>query len=81
MQFAVGGTGVAAILVGCIATAMVQSSSITTSLLVPMAAVGVITLRQAFPVTIGANLGTTITALMRRWRFQGRTRRPGSRLR
>ncbi len=64
VQFAVGGTGVAAILVGCIATAMVQSSSITTSLLVPMAAVGVITLRQAFPVTIGANLGTTITALM-----------------
>lgn len=61
---ALGGSGVVAILIGCVVTAMVQSSSITTSLLVPMAGVGLITLRQAFPVTIGANLGTTMTALM-----------------
>ena len=61
---ALGGSGVVAILIGCVVTAMVQSSSITTSLLVPMAGVGLITLRQAFPVTIGANLGTTVTALM-----------------
>ncbi len=53
-----------ALLVGCLLTAMVQSSSITTSLLVPLAAVGLVTLEQAFPVTIGANLGTTLTALM-----------------
>ena len=43
---------------------MVQSSSITTSLLVPLAGAGLITLEQAFPVTLGANLGTTVTALM-----------------
>jgi sodium-dependent phosphate cotransporter len=43
---------------------MVQSSSITTSLLVPLAGAGVLTLRQAFPVTLGANIGTTVTALM-----------------
>ncbi len=49
---------------GCLITAMVQSSSITTSLLVPLAGVGIITLEQAFPVTIGANVGTTLTALM-----------------
>ncbi len=64
IEVALGNSGVLAILIGCIVTAMVQSSSITTSLLVPMAGVGLITLRQAFPVTIGANLGTTMTALM-----------------
>lgn len=55
---------VIAIAVGVIATVMVQSSSITTSLMVPLAGAGVLTLRQAFPVTLGANLGTTITALL-----------------
>jgi sodium-dependent phosphate cotransporter len=53
-----------AISVGVIATIMVQSSSITTSLMVPLAGAGVLTLRQAFPVTLGANLGTTVTALL-----------------
>jgi sodium-dependent phosphate cotransporter len=51
-------------LVGLVVTAMVQSSSITTSLLVPLAGAGLITLRQAFPVTLGANVGTTVTALL-----------------
>lgn len=64
VEVALGGSSLLAILIGCVATAMVQSSSITTSLLVPLAGVGLITLRQAFPVTIGANLGTTMTALM-----------------
>lgn len=64
VEVALGGSSVVAILIGCVVTAMVQSSSITTSLLVPLAGVGLITLRQAFPVTIGANLGTTMTALM-----------------
>lgn len=49
---------------GLVVTAMVQSSSITTSLLVPLAGAGVINLRQAFPMVLGANLGTTLTALM-----------------
>ncbi len=53
-----------AILVGILVTFMVQSSSITTSLLVPLAGAGLITLGQAFPITIGANIGTTITALL-----------------
>ncbi|MDX1583926.1 MAG: Na/Pi symporter [Thermoanaerobaculia bacterium] len=50
--------------VGMIATVMVQSSSITTSLLIPLAGAGIITIRQVFPVTIGANVGTTLTALL-----------------
>jgi sodium-dependent phosphate cotransporter len=53
-----------AILVGILVTVMVQSSSITTSLLVPLAGAGLITLEQAFPITIGANIGTTITAAL-----------------
>lgn len=53
-----------AIAVGIIATVMVQSSSITTSLLVPLAGAGVLTLEHAFPVTLGANVGTTVTALL-----------------
>jgi len=51
-------------LVGILVTVMVQSSSITTSLLVPLAGAGLITLQQAFPITIGANIGTTVTALL-----------------
>ncbi len=53
-----------AIIVGAVATVMVQSSSITTSLLVPLAGAGVLKLEQAFPVTLGANIGTTVTALL-----------------
>jgi sodium-dependent phosphate cotransporter len=53
-----------AILVGMLVTVLVQSSSITTSLLVPLAGAGLLTLPQAFPITVGANIGTTITALM-----------------
>ena len=64
MEQFLGGSGITAILLGIAVTVMVQSSSITTSLLVPFAAAGLLTLRQAFPVTLGANIGTTVTALM-----------------
>jgi sodium-dependent phosphate cotransporter len=43
---------------------MVQSSSITTSTIVPLAGAGIVTLRQLYPFTLGANLGTTVTALL-----------------
>ena len=58
------GGGAVAMLVGLIVTIAVQSSSITTSIMVPLAAAGVVTLRNIFPVTLGANVGTTITALL-----------------
>ncbi|MCZ6630022.1 MAG: Na/Pi symporter [Actinobacteria bacterium] len=58
------GAGTGAFLVGMLMTVAVQSSSITTSILVPLVAAGVLTLRNAFPVTLGANLGTTVTALL-----------------
>lgn len=59
-----GRVGVIGILAGVLLTVTVQSSSITTSLLIPMLAAGVLSLRSAYPVTLGANLGTTITALL-----------------
>ena len=58
------GAGMVAMLLGVIITIAVQSSSITTSVLIPMSAAGVLSLRNAFPVTLGANVGTTITALL-----------------
>jgi sodium-dependent phosphate cotransporter len=57
-------TALRAIGFGVILTIMVQSSSITTSLVVPLAGAGVLTLRQIFPFTLGANIGTTVTALL-----------------
>ena len=59
-----GSSPLLAILVGITITVMVQSSSITTSVLVPLAAAGLLSLERAFPITIGANIGTTITALL-----------------
>lgn len=56
--------GYVAIGFGTLLTIAVQSSSITTSLLVPMAGAGVLSLRAILPVTIGANIGTTTTALL-----------------
>jgi sodium-dependent phosphate cotransporter len=50
--------------VGLVLTAMVQSSSITTSLAVPLAGAGLLTLVQIFPYTLGANIGTTVTAIL-----------------
>lgn len=52
------------LLIGLVVTAVIQSSSVTTSLMVPMAAAGVMTVRQVFPVTVGANVGTTVTAIL-----------------
>ena len=53
-----------AMLFGVFITILVQSSSITTSLVVPLAGAGILPLEQIFPYTLGANIGTTITALL-----------------
>lgn len=58
------GGGLVAMTLGMVVTISVQSSSITTAILVPLAASGVLSLRNAYPVTLGANVGTTITALL-----------------
>ena len=57
-------TSLRAVFFGIIITILVQSSSITTSLVIPLAGAGVLHLRQIFPYTLGANLGTTVTAFL-----------------
>jgi solute carrier family 34 (sodium-dependent phosphate cotransporter) len=64
MEAAVGRGPVSGIGAGATITVMVQSSSTTTALIVPMAGAGVFSLRQIYPFTLGANIGTTITALL-----------------
>ena len=49
---------------GLLLTSIVQSSSITTSLAVPLVATGKVSLRQVFPFVMGSNVGTTITAFI-----------------
>ncbi|CAB9515344.1 Sodium-dependent phosphate transport protein 2B [Seminavis robusta] len=56
--------GYLGILIGAGITIIVQSSSITTSALTPLVGVGVLRLEQMLPLTLGANIGTTMTALM-----------------
>ena len=57
-------TALRGIIFGILLTIMVQSSSITTSTIVPLAGAGVLTLRQVYPFTLGANIGTTVTAIL-----------------
>jgi sodium-dependent phosphate cotransporter len=57
-------SGLVGIGVGAVCTFAVQSSSITTSLLVPLCGAGILSLSNAFPIMLGANLGTTITAVL-----------------
>jgi len=59
--FRTAGTALA---LGLVLTILVQSSSITTSLAVPLAGAGILTLEQIFPYTLGANVGTTVTAIL-----------------
>ena len=55
---------VIAYVVGMLVTAVVQSSSVTTSLVVPLLGAGLLTVEQVYPYTLGANVGTTITAFL-----------------
>lgn len=52
------------IFVGTLATAFIQSSSATTSIAISFVRAGLMTMKQAFGLIIGANIGTTMTALL-----------------
>jgi sodium-dependent phosphate cotransporter len=56
--------GYVLILIGTGITTMLQSSSTTTSFLTPVVGIGALRLEQMYPLTIGANIGTTITAVL-----------------
>jgi len=53
-----------AILIGFLFTTVVQSSSVTTGLVVVLAQQGLLTLPQAIPILLGANIGSTTTTLI-----------------
>lgn len=53
---------VVAVLVGALTTCLIQSSSATTVMTVGLVNAGLLTLRQALCVVLGANVGTTFTA-------------------
>lgn len=50
------------VLVGAVVTAMIQSSSATTVMVVGFVNAGLMSLKQAVGVIMGANIGTTVTA-------------------
>jgi sodium-dependent phosphate cotransporter len=52
------------IAIGAGITMLLQSSSTTTAIFTPVVGVGAMRLEQMFALTIGANVGTTITALL-----------------
>eukprot|EP00535_Pseudo-nitzschia_heimii_P001145 CAMPEP_0197173410 /NCGR_PEP_ID=MMETSP1423-20130617/350_1 /TAXON_ID=476441 /ORGANISM="Pseudo-nitzschia heimii, Strain UNC1101" /LENGTH=566 /DNA_ID=CAMNT_0042622225 /DNA_START=83 /DNA_END=1783 /DNA_ORIENTATION=- len=56
--------GYLAILIGLAVTMVVQSSSITTSTFTPLVGMDVVRIEQMLPITLGANLGTTVTAIL-----------------
>lgn len=64
LNAALAKSGLIGIIVGMLVTISVQSSSITTSILIPLVASGLLLVRNAYPITLGANIGTTITALL-----------------
>ena len=50
--------------IGLLLTAILQSSSTISALVVAMVASGSLTLESAIPIIMGANIGTTITAMI-----------------
>ncbi|MFH1759848.1 MAG: Na/Pi cotransporter family protein [bacterium] len=55
-------TTIAGVVVGAGVTAIVQSSSVTTVMLIGFVQAGLLTLKQSLGIVFGANIGTTITA-------------------
>ncbi len=52
------------VLIGALFTALVQSSSVMTSMAITMVVTGLITLNQGIYITMGSNIGTCVTALI-----------------
>lgn len=52
------------VLVGIIITGLIQSSSATTVIAISFVRAGIMSLEQAIGVTLGANIGTTVTSIL-----------------
>ncbi|CAJ1359901.1 unnamed protein product [Effrenium voratum] len=59
--FAITDNPIAALMVGILATVMVQSSSTSTSIVVGLVGAEVLTVERAIPIIMGANVGTAVT--------------------
>ncbi|MCZ2721026.1 Na/Pi symporter [Marinomonas sp. 15G1-11] len=64
MHTAIGRGPLSGIASGTLVTVLVQSSSTTTSLMVPLAGSGAFKLKEIYPFTLGANIGTCVTAVL-----------------
>jgi len=64
LRWALDLNGYVCMAVGTGLTVLVQSSTITTCTLVPLVAVGLVSLEQMYPISVGANLGTTVTGIL-----------------
>jgi sodium-dependent phosphate cotransporter len=64
LHASIGRGPVSGIASGAAVTVLVQSSTTSTSLMIPLAGSGALNLRQIYPFTLGANVGTTVTALL-----------------
>ncbi|MCO8120327.1 Na/Pi symporter [Stieleria sp. TO1_6] len=73
MHTAIGKGPLSGIVSGTLVTVLVQSSSTTTSLMVPLAGSGTFGLKEIYPFTLGANIGTCITALLAATAVTGNT--------
>ncbi|ART81476.1 sodium:phosphate symporter [Oceanisphaera profunda] len=73
LHTAVGRGPISGMASGTLVTVLVQSSSTTTSLIVPLAGTGVFSLKQVYPFILGSNIGTTITALLAATAISGAT--------
>lgn len=73
IDVAIGRGPLMGIFSGGVVTVLVQSSSTTTSLVVPLAGAGVLTTKQVYPFSMGANIGTCITALLAATAVSGET--------
>merc|ERR1711879_409665 len=69
-------TGYFAMLLGCIITILVRSSSVFTSTLTPLCGTGLVTLETAYPMTLGSNIGTTTTSILASFAAEGRYLKP-----
>ncbi len=74
---AIGGHPLISLLAGTGITCFIQSSSATTSLMIPLAGNGVFTLEQIYPFTLGANIGTCFTGLIAATALTGNAFLPG----
>ncbi|KAH9515787.1 hypothetical protein Btru_012006 [Bulinus truncatus] len=64
-------TGYMALLVGMGMTIVIQSSSVFTSTLTPLVGVGIVSLDRMYPMTLGSNVGTTVTGIMAAMSIRG----------